>query len=183
MMILEITARTGLAVLAVILLVRLNGLRSFSKMSSFDFALTVAVGSLLAGVISGGDSPWPALVGIVAVFAARFAISKGRVLSDAFEGAVDNSPMFLMYEGRILEENLPFARVTRSDLISKLREANALDIAQVRAVVLEATGDISVLHGGDVSPELLDGVSWGRAKRRATAWSGNEGAGHRIGPS
>jgi len=166
MMIVEIVARTGLAVLAIILLVRLNGLRSFSKMSSFDFALTVAIGSLLAGIISGGDSPWPGVVGLVAVFVVRFAISKGRVLSDGFERAVDNGPMFLMHEGRVLDENLPLARVTRSDLMSKLREANALDIAQVRAVVLEATGDISVLHGGDISPELLDGVSWGRAERR-----------------
>ena len=169
MMVLEIVARTGLAVLAVIMLVRLNGLRSFSKMSSFDFALTVAIGSLLAGIISSGNGPWPGLTGLVAIFIVRFMISKGRVLSDTFEGAVDNTPLFLMYEGRILDENLPFARVTRSDLMSKLREANALDIAQVRAVVLEATGDISVLHGGDVSPALLDGVSWGRAEPRDDA--------------
>ena len=42
--------------------------------------------------------------------------------------------------------------------------ANALDIKEVRAVVLESTGDISVLHGKDVSPELLEGVSWGALK-------------------
>jgi len=164
MIITEIVARTGLAVLAIILLVRLNGLRSFSKMSSFDFALTVAIGSLLAGIISSGSSPWPGMIGLVAIFVARFLISKGRVLSDRVERTVDNCPIFLLYEGHVLDENLSLARVTRSDLMSKLREANALDITQVRAVVMEATGDISVLHGGDVSPELLDGVSWGRAE-------------------
>ena len=74
--------------------------------------------------------------------------------------------MFLFYDGAVLDPNLPLARVTRAELMSKMREANALDINQVRAVVLETTGDISVLHGADVSPELLEGVSWGRAEKR-----------------
>ncbi|MEO0333444.1 MAG: DUF421 domain-containing protein, partial [Bacteroidota bacterium] len=37
--------------LLVILYTRLFGLRSFSKMSSFDFAMTIAVGTLLASAI------------------------------------------------------------------------------------------------------------------------------------
>ena len=39
-MIFEVLARTALAVIVIILLVRINGLRSFAKMSSFEFALT-----------------------------------------------------------------------------------------------------------------------------------------------
>lgn len=42
---------SSLAILiAVVAFVRIIGLRSFSKMSSFDFAVTVAMGSLLASV-------------------------------------------------------------------------------------------------------------------------------------
>ena len=44
--------------------------------------------------------------------------------------------------------------MARSDLVAKLREANVLDLKQVRAVVLETTGDVSVLHG-DVLDEIL----------------------------
>ncbi|MGB7409348.1 MAG: DUF421 domain-containing protein, partial [Pontixanthobacter sp.] len=39
----------AVALLWVILLVRLNGLRSLSKMTNFDFVMTVAMGSLVAG--------------------------------------------------------------------------------------------------------------------------------------
>ena len=40
-----------------------------------------------------------------------------------------------------------------------LREANALQLSQVRAVILEDTGDVSVLHGPEeVDDELLEGV-------------------------
>lgn len=40
----------------------------------------------------------------------------------------------------------------------KLREANVLDLSQVRAVILETTGDVSVLHGDVCSEKLLQGT-------------------------
>lgn len=62
----------------------------------------------------------------------------------------------------ILDENLKYARIEKTQLIGKLREANVIDYNQVRAVVLESTGDISVLHSSDDSIELnndlLEGV-------------------------
>lgn len=44
----------------------------------------------------------------------------------------------------ILHENLEYTRIEENQLIAKLREANVLNYDQVFAVVLEATGDISV---------------------------------------
>ena len=54
---------------------------------------------------------------------------------------------------------------THADLVAKLREANVLDFSSVRAVVFEATGDISVLHGeGPLDERLLAGVQGGEAR-------------------
>jgi uncharacterized membrane protein YcaP (DUF421 family) len=64
--------------------------------------------------------------------------------------------MMLMDGTQILHKNLKKARVTESDLRSKLREANVLELSQVRAVIFEATGDISVLHTKDENVELED---------------------------
>jgi uncharacterized membrane protein YcaP (DUF421 family) len=59
----------------------------------------------------------------------------------------------------ILRGNLNRARMTVEELNGKLREANVLNYGQVRAVVLETTGDVSVLHGdGDLDPDLLRDV-------------------------
>lgn len=46
----------------------------------------------------------------------------------------------------MLEENLKATKVTPDDLKAKLREANVTDLNQIKAVVLETTGEISVLH-------------------------------------
>ena len=154
--------QTVVAVAVIILLARVNGLRSFSKMSSFDFALTLASGSVVATLMTTSSRFLPGIIALAALFALRFAISALRVRFRAIEHLVDTRPIILMHEGRILDDNLRLARVTRADIRAKLREANALQPQQVRAVVMEATGDVSVLHGGDVDPSLLEGVSWGR---------------------
>ncbi len=160
---LVIAAQTLLAVIAVIALARLNGLRSFSKMSSFDFALTVAAGSVLATMMTSAKTPWPGLVALATLFAARFVISLLRQRWRPVAWLTDNTPLMLYYEGQLFEDNLALARVTQNEIRAKLREANAISPGCVRAVVLEATGDVSVLHGDTLDMSLLEGVSWGRA--------------------
>ena len=55
--------------------------------------------------------------------------------------------------------------MTEADLRAKLREANVLAMDEIRAVVMESTGDVSVLHGppGSLSRELLRDVEEGDA--------------------
>lgn len=148
------------ALVWVVLLVRVVGLRSFSKMTSFDFVMTVAMGSLVA-TASQSDA-WKsyvqALAAMVGLFAIQFLFARVRKDSDAFESMVQNEPRLLMRDGVILEQALKDTRVSRSDLLAKLREANATSFGEVRAVVLETTGDVSVLHGEALEETLLEGV-------------------------
>ncbi|EIE51522.1 hypothetical protein AL036_07300 [Salipiger aestuarii] len=151
---------SSVALCWVILMVRLVGLRAFSKMTAFDFVVTLAIGSLLAGA-SQADA-WPpffqTIIAMGALLGVQYTIARLRNGSDRFEAVVQNSPVLLMHDGRIITEALNATRVAEDDLIAKLREANALDFSKVRAVVLETTGDISVLHGDSVQDRLLEGV-------------------------
>lgn len=147
----------------VVICVRVIGLRAFSKMTSFDFVTTVAIGSLLAGCVQA--TTWSAtaqaLIAIAALLGIQYAVSRTRAKRGDFEGIIDNTPTLLMRDGEFLEAELIRTRTSRSDVIAKLREANVLHVSEVRAVVLEATGDISVLHGNDLDALLLDGVKSG----------------------
>jgi len=130
-----------------IIYTRILGLRSFSKMSSFDFAMTIAVGSLLATtIISKSTSLLAGAIAIGSLFILQGILSFLRKHTDWFSKVVDNEPLLLMRDGIIFYDALKSSRVTENDLIAKLREANVLRYSQVRAVVLETTGDISVLH-------------------------------------
>ena len=157
-------ALTAVGVYALVLLyTRLAGLRSFAKMSSFDFAMTVAVGSTFASAIL---SERPALVqtavALTMIYGLQYVVGTARRRWSWAQHLIDNEPILLMDGDRMLHENMRKARVTEDDLWAKLREANVLHLGQVRAVVMETTGDVSVLHGEAggtaLAPELLTGV-------------------------
>lgn len=149
---------------AILVYTRLVGLRSFSKMSAADFAMTVAVGSLFASTIS---SPSPSLViglaSLAMLYLGQYLVAVLRVRAPATTKVIENQPLLLMHGGEILDANLRRANLTRQDLYGKLREANAINIDQVLAVVFEATGDVSVLHSADpaarLDPRIFAGVA------------------------
>lgn len=158
---------TALGIYAsVLILTRIAGLRSFAKISGFDFAMTVAIGSLIASAIITPDPPLlQAAVGLAAIYGLQISVAIFRQRSAAVRGIVDNAPLLLMDGSRVLHDNLREARITEADLRAKLREANVLRMEEIRAVVMETTGTISVLHGDPdgpgLEPDLLEGVERG----------------------
>ena len=149
--------------LVLVLFTRLAGLRTFSKMSTVDFAVTVAVGSVLASTILTKDPPLAqSVVALAALFMMQYGASLLRMNSDAMIDVLDNRPVLVMAGPEILHENLKNVRMTENDLYAKLRQANVTRRDQIRAVVMETTGDVSVLHadpdGQPLEDELLYGV-------------------------
>lgn len=140
--------------ITVILLTRVFGKRSFSKMSSFDFAMTVAAGSLIATtVLSGTVSLAEGMVAVFAAYLFQLTAAYFRRYKN-FRNTIDNKPLLLMAGPTILFENLRKARVTEGDLRAKLREANVTDFTHIQAVVFETTGDISVIHSKEIEDEF-----------------------------
>ncbi|APG46532.1 DUF421 domain-containing protein [Phaeobacter porticola] len=152
---------SSIAIAWVICAVRLIGLRAFSKMTAFDFVVTVAIGSLLAGAAQA--TSWTAFgqatLSIAMLLCVQYGVARLRQSSQRFKAAVQNTPVMLMRDGEILYDALRTTRVTEGDLLAKLREANVLALSEVRAVVLETTGDISVLHGTNLEDRLIAGVA------------------------
>lgn len=145
------------AYLALILFVRANGLRSFAKMSSHDFAVTVAVGSMLASVtLSKQVTLAQGVLGLGALLLLQHLLSRWRLAGADWP---DNQPLLLMRRGEVLRENLRAVKLTEADLYAKLRAANVHRLAEVQAVVMETSGDVSVLAGGgEVEARLLEHV-------------------------
>lgn len=140
------------------IMIKINGLRSFAKFSSHDFAVTIAIGSILASTaVSKEPSVIQGALAIGSFLALQALYSKWRLLRS--QPYLENSPLFLMKGSEILKDNLKKAKVTEDDLMSKLREANVINLKQVHAVVFEPSGDIAVLHGeGDLDQCIIQDV-------------------------
>lgn len=144
---------------AVIALTRLGGLRSFSQMSSFDFAMTIAIGSIMASVaVVPNVTLLNGLVALALLFAIQTLVAVARQRGPA-EKVVDNTPALLYGDDGYHHDNMHRARVTESDLRAKLRENGVADLDDVLAIVLETTGTVSVMQGdGPLDERLLEGV-------------------------
>ena len=157
----SITLTTLGVFLAVLVVIRFNGLRTLSKMSSFDFAVTVAIGSLIAATaVSNTPSLVEGIVALVALVLCQRAVAIIRV-HQSFAAVVGNTPRLLMTGSTMHHKTMREVRVTPDDLVAKLREANVTHLDQVLAVVIETTGDISVLHSDanhELDNRLLQGV-------------------------
>ena len=145
---------------AVLLLTRTAGLRSFSKMSSFDFAITVASGAVVASTLLTEDPPLIAgIFGLAVLYGIQFVTSAARRHMPIIQRLVDNKPLLIMAGSEVLSDHLDMARVTVDDLKSHLRLAGITHPGQVLAVVLETTGDVSVAKRSDqVDPWVFEGV-------------------------
>jgi uncharacterized membrane protein YcaP (DUF421 family) len=137
---------------AIIVIARIFGLRTFAKMSSFDFASTIAVGSILASIIINKNQS--ILKGILALlciigFQTLFSFLVRR--NDWFKKLFTNKLQMLMKDGVIFYENLKSCNIGVSDLMGKLRKTNVHKLSEVQSVVFESTGDISMLHSSDLN--------------------------------
>lgn len=150
-----------LGLIWVVIIVRMIGLRTFSKMTSFDFVATIATGSLLANIATSNTWPafWQASGAMGAILLTQMVLAMLRSKSSHVREALENNPIVLFSEGRWDEEALNQTRTTKTDIWGKMREANVLKIESVRSIVLETTGDVSVLHGDVLEPIILSGVT------------------------
>ena len=159
---LETAAGSFLIFIVIVLITRIVGLRSFAKFTAYDFAFTIAIGSIISSTLTSGTSIAHGSVAIGSLLLLTFIFSFLQKTFKKVSSLISNKPLLLMDGSEILDENLNYARIEKKQLIAKLREANVIDFRQVRAVVLESTGDISVLHTSDdkaeLQQELLNGV-------------------------
>lgn len=137
-----------------ILFTRIAGLRSFSKLSSYDLAMTVGIGSILASTVL---SKTPALLqGLVAVgmlFILQSIVSILRRKVKPIKALIDNQPIILMAHGEYFWDNLKEAKLSANDIKQVLRKNGIKSKSEVFAVVMETTADMSVIKNNDAIPD------------------------------
>lgn len=134
-----------------VLMLRISGKRTLSKMNAFDLVVTVALGSTLATVLLNASVPLlEGLLALALLIYLQFAITWLSVRSDRFQHLVKSEPTLLVHENRYLDATLREQRVTREEIAAALRENGKSDISEVRSVVLETDGTMSiVMHDQD----------------------------------
>lgn len=139
------------AYLALVVLLRATGKRTLSKMNAFDLVVTVALGSMLgATILDDSVSLSEGLLALVLLCVLQLAVTYVSVRWKAFATLVKSEPTLLFFEDRWLAVAMKRERVTREEALAAVRAQGLPDLSEVRAIVLESDGSISVIHGKDI---------------------------------
>jgi uncharacterized membrane protein YcaP (DUF421 family) len=149
----------ALAYIALVIILRITGKRTLSKMNAFDFIITVALGSTLATILLSNEVTL--LQGIAALAFltfAQFLVTWLTLRSPRFASLVKSDPAMLVYRGRFLRAAMRRERVTEEEVLAAIRNANQASVEHVEAVVLETEGTLSVILRGEGEATALEPV-------------------------
>ncbi|GAA4407954.1 DUF421 domain-containing protein [Nibrella viscosa] len=139
-----------LAVLSYVLLIvmlRVSGKRTLSKMNAFDFVITVALGSTLSSIIISKDTTLSGgVLALALLIFLQFVITKLSVNFKAISNLVKADPRLLFYHGRFLRDAMQDERVTEDELRSVIRKEGLESLDQVDAIIMETSGEFTVLY-------------------------------------
>lgn len=135
-----------LAYLALVVLLRVSGKRTLSKMNAFDFVVTVALGSTLATILlSKSVALAEGVTAFAVLIALQFASTWTSVRSDRVNQLVKSEPALLVFRGQMLPEQMERSRVVESEVMAAVRGQGVPSLQAVEALVLETDGTFSVV--------------------------------------
>jgi len=143
-----------LAYLALVILLRVSGKRTLSKMNAFDMVVTVALGSSLSSALL--DKNVALLDGVTAfavLIGLQFAITWLSVRSSEIGRLVKAEPALLLYRGEFLPGALKRERVVKDEVLAAVRGQGVENLADVEAVVLETQGELTVIRPSEAQGE------------------------------
>lgn len=139
--------------------VRVLGQRVLGTMSSLDVIVVITMGAVLGRAILGFSTDLlGGAVALLTLLLIQALFSQLRRWPPT-EHLVRSRPVALVVNGKLHEANLRRSHVDTLDVWARMRAAGVTSPDQVALMVLESTGQVSVVRAGEpIDPRLLAGV-------------------------
>ena len=159
--VLFVAAKAVLLYVTAVVGFRLAARRTLAEMNAFDFVAAVAVGAIVGRVPNAdGTGYLEGLATLAAVLISHAVLTRLRRIP-AVSTLTDHTPRLLVVHGQVQERQLRRSGLTGSDLEGLLRQRGYHDLHQVRYVVFESRGQLSVVpesSAPDGRADLLRGL-------------------------
>ena len=134
------------AYVGLVLMLRISGKRTLSKMNAFDFVVTVALGSTLASLLLSKDVPLAeGLLALALLISFQWVVAWLAVRSSGWRKLIKSEPRLLALHGELNQTALREERITADEVHSALRKSGIASLSEVEAVILETDGTVSVI--------------------------------------
>jgi len=141
-----------LSFIVAFLFIRISGKRTLAKLTAFDFVVTVTLGSTLSSMILGKTVLLDGAIALAIIIAMQYLLAFIAMKLKPVEKIINSKPTLLYYNDHFLEEQMEREVVTKEEVYAAIREFRLLRIEDVKAVVMELNGELTVVKKNE--PDL-----------------------------
>jgi uncharacterized membrane protein YcaP (DUF421 family) len=129
-------------------LLRLSGRRTFADWSALDVLLSIIIGSNLSRALTG-SVPLAGTLGASAVLVGlHVLLAHGVARSKGLSAVIEGEAIELGRNGSVDLKKRQRHMVSEGDLMEALRKEGIEDLRRTERIVLEASGEITVIKSG-----------------------------------
>lgn len=147
----ESIVRATVIYLVLLLLFRLSGKRALSQVTTFDLVLLLIISEAIQQAMVGEDSSLTnAFLIVTTLVGLDILMSVLKQHSRVIEKVVEDMPLVLVRDGRLLQDRLDKVRVDVGDVLEAARELQGIKrLDQIEYAILERDGEISIIPKKD----------------------------------
>lgn len=154
---LEVVMRSVIMFVIILVTLRASGKRGMKQLSIFELVLIIGLGSAAGDPMFYEDvGIFPALTVFLVIILLYVGITRLTDRFSWFERVMEGEPVYVIQGGNILLDGLKRTGLSREELFGALRLVNVEHLGQVKTVLIETSGDVSVLFfsNDEVKPGL-----------------------------
>ncbi|KNC07574.1 membrane protein [Pantoea sp. RIT-PI-b] len=158
-----IIIKLGLGILCLIVQINLMGKGNLAPSSAMDQVQNYVLGGIIGGVIynetiSVLQFVLVLIIWTLLVFVLKFSKENNRLVKKI----IDGKPITLVHNGTVNVRECLRNGVSANELMFKLRSNGVYEVEQLKRVVLEQNGQLTIIQSGDENiryPIIVDGLA------------------------
>lgn len=144
--ILQMSMRSLIMFIIMLILIRFAGRRAFAKKSSFDNIIVIMLGAVLARGVVGASPFWSTVAASVIMIILHRIVAWLSVKNNFVERLVKGNAILLFQKEKIVNSNLTKTGISKKDLHESLRLETKKDtLEDIDTAFLETNGRISFI--------------------------------------
>ena len=141
----ELVTRSLVVYAFLIILLRMTGKRQIGQLSPFDLVLLLILSNAVQNSMNAGDNSLiGGLISATTLVAANYLVGLVTFKNKKIEVIIEGKPQVLIHQGKLFEDVMNDAKLTRRELDSTLRQSGYFEIKEVKLAILENNGSVTV---------------------------------------
>ncbi len=153
----EITLRTLIMFVFVLVFLRLSGKKGVRQLSLFEVAIIIALGSAAGDPMFNKDTAiLPSLLVFVVILIVYRAITFFAARSERIESLLEGEPMYIIEDGQFTLNEESDNTFAKDEFFAEMRAQSIEHLGQVKTALLETNGQVSFFYheNDEVKPGL-----------------------------